>query len=142
MKRADVKEKYKWKIEDIFPSDEEWEKSFDKLQNSLDFSAYEGKLGEKETLLKFFKANDEFNYNLERLYVYAHMRHDEDAGLSKYNSYYLKACSLAAKSATELSFVEPELAGQSEEYLKSLIADTRFSDYDYDLKRLIARKPH
>lgn len=58
MKREQVKERYKWKIEDIYPSDEEWEKDFENLQSRLDFSAYAGKLGEKETLLKFLKAND------------------------------------------------------------------------------------
>lgn len=142
MKREQVKERYKWKIEDIYPSDEEWEKDFENLQSRLDFSAYAGKLGDKETLLKFLKANDKFNYTLERVYVYAHMRHDEDAGVSKYNSYYLKVSAFASKCATELAFFEPEMAGQSEEYLNSLLTDKRFSDYDYSIKRLIARKPH
>ena len=142
MKREQVKERYKWKIEDIYPSDEEWEKDFENLQSRLDFSAYAGKLGDKETLLKFLKANDKFNYTLERVYVYAHMRHDEDAGVSKYNSYYHKVSAFASKCATELAFFEPEMAGQSEEYLNSLLTDKRFSDYDYSIKRLIARKPH
>ena len=31
MKREQVKEKHKWSIEDIFTSDEEWEKSFEKF---------------------------------------------------------------------------------------------------------------
>ena len=35
MKREQVKEKHKWSIEDIFTSDEEWEKSFEKLSNSI-----------------------------------------------------------------------------------------------------------
>ena len=37
MKREQVKERYKWKIEDIYPSDEEWEKDFENLQSRLDF---------------------------------------------------------------------------------------------------------
>ena len=142
MDRNQVNERYKWKTEDIFATDEDWEKTFETLQNSVNFSKYSGKLNNKETLLEFFMANDKFNFDLIRVYVYAHMRHDEDAGISKYNSYYLKACSLETKCATELSFFEPEMAAMPEEYLKSLLSDKRFSDYDYDIKRLIARKPH
>ncbi|MDE6868723.1 MAG: oligoendopeptidase F [Clostridia bacterium] len=142
MKRSEVKEKYKWKIEDIFSSDEEWEKTFDKTEKSLDFSKYAGNLSDSDTLLKFFKANDEFDKNLSRLAVFAHMRHDEDASVSKYTAYYAKVGALNSKYATELSFFEPEMARQKESYLNSLLSDKRFSDYDYELKRIIARKPH
>ena len=86
MDRNQVNERYKWKTEDIFATDEDWEKTFETLQNSVNFSKYSGKLNNKETLLEFFMANDKFNFDLIRVYVYAHMRHDEDAGISKYNS--------------------------------------------------------
>ncbi len=142
MKREQVKEKHKWSIEDIFTSDEEWEKSFEKLSNSINFSKYAGRLSDADVLLKFLKAVDEFNASFERLFVYAHMRHDEDAGITKYAAYYSKTVALNSRYATELAFFDPEMAAQDESYLKALIADKRFSDYDYDLKRIIARKPH
>lgn len=142
MKREQVKEKYKWKTEDIFSTDKEWETTFENTEKSLNFSDYAGKLSNSDTLLEFLKKNDDCNRALERLYVYAHMRHDENIGDSKYSAYYLKICSLATKCATELSFFEPEMSEQKESYLKSLLKDERFSDYDYELKRTIARKPH
>ncbi len=142
MKREQVKEKYKWKTEDIFSTDKEWETTFENTEKSLNFSDYAGKLSNADTLLEFLKKNDDCNKALERLYVYAHMRHDENIGDSKYSAYYLKICSLVTKCATELSFFEPEMSEQKESYLKSLLKDERFSDYDYELKRIIARKPH
>lgn len=142
MKREQVKAKYKWSIEDIFASDEEWEKSFEELSDSIDFSKYEGKLSDADVLLQFLKAVDKFNADFERIFVYAHMRHDEDAGIAKYAAYYSKVVALNSKYATELAFFDPEMAAQDESYLKSLIADERFSDYDYDIKRIIDRKPH
>lgn len=142
MKRSEVDEKYKWKIEDIFASDEEWERFFEDTEKSLDFANYAGKLSESETLLKFFKANDEFDKALSRLAVYAHMRHDEDASISKYTAYYAKVSTLNSKYATQLSFFEPEMAKQDESYLTSLLSDKRFADYDYELRKIIARKPH
>ncbi|MDE6612977.1 MAG: oligoendopeptidase F, partial [Clostridia bacterium] len=142
MKRSEVAEKYKWNISDIFSNDEEWEKTFEKAEKSLDFAKYAGKLGNADTLLKYLRQSDEYNALLTRLYVYAHMRHDEDAGAEKYASYHSKVCALEVKYSTELAFFEPEMAMLDDEYLQSLISDKRFSDYDYDLKRIIARKPH
>lgn len=142
MKRSEVAEKYKWNISDIFSNDEEWEKTFEKAEKSLDFAKYAGKLGNADTLLKYLRQSDEYNALLTRLYVYAHMRHDEDTGAEKYASYHSKVCALEVKYSTELAFFEPEMSMLDDEYLQSLISDKRFSDYDYDLKRIIARKPH
>ncbi|MDE7182607.1 MAG: oligoendopeptidase F [Clostridia bacterium] len=142
MKRSEVAEKYKWNISDIFSSDEEWEKTFEKAETSLDFAKYAGKLGNADTLLKFFRQCDEYTALLGRLYVYAHMRHDEDTGAEKYAAYHSKVNALEVKYSTELAFYEPEMAQLDDKYLESLISDKRFSDYDYDLKRIIARKTH
>lgn len=142
MKRAEVKEKYKWKIEDIFPTDEAWEKCFEKAEKSLSFSKYAGKLSDRATLLKFLKENDEYGKILSRLAVYAHMRRDEDRGVSKYNAYGAKIGALWAKYSAELAFFSPEMTKQDDKYFDSLIKDKDFSDYDYQLKTLKKSKPH
>ena len=38
MERSEVDRKYLWKTEDIFPSDEAWEKSYAEAEQMLDFS--------------------------------------------------------------------------------------------------------
>lgn len=142
MKREQVKEKYKWKIEDIFASDEEWEKSFESCEKELSFKKYAGKLSDKSVLLKLLKQTDKCDENLTRLSVYAHMRNDEDRSVSKYSAYKAKANALCTKFATELSFFEPEMAKLDENYIKSLISDKDFSDYECDLKRILKNRPH
>ncbi len=142
MKRNEVKERYKWAIEDIYATDSDWEKDFDKLQKSIDFSKYSGKLGNKDTLLKFLNADEEFCKLLERLADYAHLRHDEDADVAKYAGYFAKVNSLYAKYAADIAFYDPEMASLDESYLNSLIEDKRLADYDYMIKRVIERKPH
>lgn len=114
MKRDQVKERYKWKIEDIFTTDGDWEKCFAETEKSLKFSEYAGKLGNSDTLLDFFKRHDAFNIHFERLAVYAHMKKEEDASVSKYGAYYAKINALYSKYATELAFFEPEMAGMDE----------------------------
>lgn len=55
MKRQEVKEQYKWKIEDIYATDELWEKDFAAAEKLLDFSEYAGKLSNADTLLKYLR---------------------------------------------------------------------------------------
>lgn len=142
MKRSEVKERLKWKIEDIFTTDKEWEAAFEKVQKSLNFSKYAGKLGDKDMLYKFLKEEEEFDKLFDKVAVYAHLRRDEDLGNAAYGKNYSKVGALIAKYSTELAFFEPEMASLDEKYLNSLIKDERFSDYKYMLKRIIARKPH
>ncbi len=142
MKREEVVLNRKWEIEDIFPTDEEWEKSYERAASMLDFSSYTGKLSDRDTLLKFFKADDEISQLVEKLGIYAHMRHDEDSGNSKYTGYQSKMNALYSTFSVNLAFFEPEMARLDEGYLNSLIADKEFSDYDYQLKRILASRPH
>jgi len=142
MKREQVKEQYKWKIEDIYKDDGQWEKDFEKAEKLLTFSKYSGKLGNADILSEFYSEMVEFNKLFERLAVYAHMRHDEDTGNAKYSAYHSKVCNLETKYCTQLAFYEPEMAQLDDGYLQSLIKDKRFADFDYIIKRIIERKPH
>ncbi len=142
MERSEVKLNNTWKTEDIFESDEEWEKAFEELSGKVNFSSYAGKLGDKDKLLEYFKKNDEFSIALEKLYAYAHLKHDVDTRVGKYTSYRGKALMLYSRYGMETSFYSSEMASYSEEYLRSLIEDKNFSDYDYQIKLIIKNKPH
>ena len=142
MKRQEVQEKYKWKIEDIYASDELWEKDYAKAKEMNNFSKYSGKLGNREVLLQFMCENDEYGKLFDHLVAYAHLHHDEDRSVEKYNIMFSKVYSLYTEYATELAFFEPEMSRLDDEYLVSLVEDPDFLDYDYQIKRIIARKPH
>lgn len=142
MDRNSVDKKYKWQVEDLYPSDEDWEKAFDWAINNIRFSKYAGRLCNRDDLLAFLKANDEYVNTLDRIAVYASMRHDEDTRVSKYTSYVSKVGMLISKYSSDVAFYEPEMASLDEKYLSSLVDDKDFSDYDYQLKTLIKRKAH
>ncbi|MBR4943239.1 MAG: oligoendopeptidase F, partial [Clostridia bacterium] len=124
MERKDICESLKWKLTDIFPSDEEWEKEFKDVEETYgnyDFAFYKGKLGDKKTLLECFRLSDTVSRRVEKLYVYAHMRHDEDVRLSKYTSAHAQVGAMISKIFAELSFVEPELTSLDNEVLQGFI---------------------
>ena len=142
MERKEAQTSHKWKVEDIFESDEAWEKQAEKLREKINFSAYAGKLGDKATLLKYLKTNDELAIEFELLAVYANLKRDEDTRIAKYNAYNGKIDMLYSQYCSETAFFEPEMASLDENYLKELIADKNFSDYDYQLKLLLKRRSH
>ena len=109
MERSEVEAKYRWRVEDIFPSDEAWEESYKQTEASVSLHEWAGKLQDAASLAAFFKQQEQIARAVERLYLYAHMRHDEDARVSKYTAMQSRAMSLYVRLSSETSFVEPEL---------------------------------
>ncbi len=142
MQRNEVKEQYKWKTEDLFASDKDWEQNFDKTVAAIGLAQYSGKLGDRKQLLELFRKNDELLIAMERLAIYAGLKHDEDSSISKYTAYDAKIGIMFAKYSADVAFIEPELAQADDKYLQSLIDDKDFSAYDYQIKRIMQGKPH
>lgn len=142
MERSSVENKYKWKIEDIFASDEEWENYFKETEKYLDFKHYERTLTSAENVAKMFRAQEEASIRIERLHLYAHMRHDEDSRASEYTSMQSRSMSLYVQFSSAISFVDPELTALPAEILQSFATDKRLSDYDYYFRQLIRGKEH
>lgn len=142
MERKEVKEQYKWAVEEIFSSDSAWEKALIDAEKKVDFSKFAGKLGDKKKLLEFFKITDKFYLELDQLACYANLKKDEDTRISKYNGYCSKVDMLFTKCMAETAFYEPEMASLPDEYLDELINDKDFAAYDYQLYLIKKRKAH
>ena len=145
MERKDIAQSLKWKVEDIFPSDEAWEKAFQEIATeygNYDFTVFKGKLSDKQTLLDCFRLLDTISRKIELVYLYAHLRHDEDLRLAKYTSAYAQVAGMISKIFAEFAFVEPELTALDSEVLDKFIADPDFAEYDYKLRKIAAAKAH
>ena len=140
--RCDVPENLKWRLEDIFESVDDWNKTYAEVEGKLDFSKYEGKLSDADVLLECFEAVNELVIDLSRLAVYAFMRHDEDTRDSASAALMSRMDVLEMKLMANISFINPELTELPVETLEAFAADERFKDYDYTLRKTIKRKPH
>ena len=144
MERKDVATAYKWKLEDIYETEEAWFSDYKRLENAIAAPAtkYVGKLGEKPVLQEYFAEIAEISKLLDRLYLYAHMRSDEDVRIAANSSKVSMVISLAAKLSAKYSFVDPELTSLPEETLSAYIADPDFAPQEYQLRRIAAGKAH
>ena len=121
-KREEVKREDTWAIEDLFATDEAWEKEFQELEELCDtLGSYKGTLFENaERMADFFKVYENASLILERVYVYAGQKYHEDTTNSKYQGFSERADALMAKYQESIAFLEPEILSADEKLYKEV----------------------
>ncbi|GAE07913.1 oligoendopeptidase F [Paenibacillus sp. JCM 10914] len=143
LKRSDVPKEHQWKLEDMFADQKAWDASFAELKTLLKRAAdYQGKLNSAAAVKECFELEDEISYHAERLYVYAHMHHDEDTANPTYQSLSAKAKKLNVEAGEALSFITPEILALSESQLDQFIEDKALQDYKFTLTEMKREKAH
>ncbi len=141
--RKDIDVKFKWNLNDIYASDEAWEKSFEFLKNEFSkIKSFKGKLKEKSSLKEFFKLDHVISLEAEKLFVYAKMSRDQDNSDDKYVSMCDRAYSLLMNMEAESSFVTPELSELDDDTLLSWANESDFADNSLFLKAIVRNKEH
>lgn len=143
LKREQVAEEVKWKLEDIFASNDEWEKVFSEVKSSYDqILQYKGKLSEAETLKACLSFKDEIYQKYNALFVYAKMRLDENTANSTYQALTSRISQLGSDISSAFSFIAPEILSISDEQLSSLMQNETLKFYHKYLEMLVHVKPH
>ncbi|MDU5143403.1 MAG: oligoendopeptidase F [Paenibacillus dendritiformis] len=143
MKRSEVPQEYRWKLQDLFGSRAEWDKEYELVLQLVDkMKQYHGKLNESSALKACFELEDDISLHTERLYVYASMSHHEDTADPVYQALSEKAKQLSVKVGEALSFITPEVLSLSNEELDRLIADPSLSAYRFTLVEMKRQKAH
>ena len=116
-KRSEVPEALKWKLTDLYASDDLWEKEVDTIGSlSKKIADYAGKLGDSaDTLLLFLKERDTLLQLMSRMYVYANQSYHQDTADAHYQAYAAKAESVRVEVSASLSFADPEILAIPEE---------------------------
>lgn len=141
--RNEIPEKYKWNLCDIFATPQDWDKAFVEMsQEYKKLTAFQGKLGNRDSLLEFLKLSDRIDLKLERLFGYAHLDYDTDVQDPVRQARYAKVYSLFTEYSEALAFVSPEISSLPDEQLQALINDPAFSDYDVQLANILRGKSH
>ena len=143
-KRDEISEEFKWKLEKIFKDEKEWEDEFKKLQQEVPkYSEFQGKLNDKEEILKYLEFNEKVSRKAESLYVYAHMKCDEDTTNQKTQSMMNKIDAYMAEFSSKTAFFVPEILSLKDGFIESLLKDDeRFEKYDFLLKDILKEKEH
>ena len=123
-KRSEIPEEYTWDLRDMFPSDEAWKKEYEALQEMpARLASFRGRLGESaETLLEFFRLEDELELRLTPLHTYASCSSDRDTSDGFYQDMRGKAMSTWVAIASAAAFATPEIMALDEDRLNLFYA--------------------
>ncbi|GBF72861.1 oligoendopeptidase F [Paenibacillus sp. 598K] len=143
IKRADTKLEHRWKLEDLFASQAEWDREYAEAMEAIRAIAqYEGKLADHGQLKSCFTLEDEISKHVERLYVYANMRHHEDMADPQYQALSDKSKKLSVQSGEASSFITPEILSLPDDKLDAMIADPELATFHSTLKEMRRQKAH
>lgn len=143
--RGEIPEQYKWRLEDIYASEALWEQDFQQVQKLAgEIESFRGKVGQSATtLLEVFRRQERLQEILERVYVYARMRRDEDNSNPVYQALTDRAESLNTRVETALSFIVPEILAIPADVLQRFRqTEPGLALYRFALDELLRFAPH
>ncbi|KAF6637415.1 oligoendopeptidase F [Paenibacillus sp. LX16] len=143
VKRADAPVENTWKLEDLFPNRKAWDQEYEEVKKlAKKAEQFQGKLNSAESIGNCFKLEDELSLKTERVYVYAHLHHDEDTAEPTYQGLSQKAKKLGVEVSESLSFVTPEILALPDHQLDAFIEDPKLADYRFTLQEMKREKAH
>lgn len=135
----------RWKLEDIYPSDDAWQADFDRLKPlAARISSYQGKLDQSAAvLLECLSLRDELGVTSGKVFAYARMRRDEDTANSHYQALTSRTESLLAEVGAATAFIEPEILAMPAEKLAGLRqSEPKLAPYGFYFENLLRQKNH
>lgn len=141
--RDQVPAELKWDIESVFANDEAWEAAFKTASELVEkASQFEGTLGESADSLKGYLAyREDLMKKLDKIFLYSHMKRDEDNANSVYQGLSDRTQGLGVKVGAALAFEEPELLAIGEERLLSFL-DGDLKLYERYFHEVLRYAPH
>lgn len=144
-KREEIPEERTWRLEDIFESDEAWNKEYEAVKERIpQISEYQGKLHESaETLYNLLTLQDEVASRFGKLFTYAHMRYDQDTTNSHYQEMNTRAENLLTQVGSAMSYIDPEILAMEEGTVEKFLQEKEeLNLYEHALNEITRGRPH
>ena len=118
--RKDVGEEFKWRLEDIYPTNSDWEADYERAKSYIGKAAdFKGKISKSaKSLLDYLTMDDEISVLLDGLANYAHRRCDEDTRNAVYQAMKGKLEPLFVEMSSAAAFARPEIISIPEDKME------------------------
>jgi oligoendopeptidase F len=146
--RSEVKDEDIWNIEELYPNFQSWKHAFKQVSPNdqspwPELLSYKGRLGESpKILLEALTTSFSLSRQLEKLYTYAHLRHDEDITNPEHKNGYEKALTLLHLFAESTSWMEPEILSLPQNVLDEFLQSPVLAKYAFHLEKLVRLRKH
>ncbi|MGA8809296.1 MAG: oligoendopeptidase F [Thermoanaerobaculia bacterium] len=143
--RADIPEQSKWRLTDLYPSDEAWREAKDKLVARIpEVKKYKGTLAQSpQQLAAGLTLLNDLNKEFSRVYVYTGLIADQDTRVAKYRAMKQEMDQLGSSFGADTAFIEPEILKIDRATIDSYIAkEPKLAPYTFYLHDLLRRQAH
>ena len=143
--RNEIDEKYQWDLSTIFATDQAWEEEATALAAAIkDAAHFAGSLlSSPANLLETTEVYLDLSRRLEKVYVYAHMKNDQDTRVAKYQEFQSKAMSLYSLLGETFAFYETEFMEITEEQYANFLKEApALEAYAHYFDKLLKTKEH
>ena len=143
--RSDIPTEYKWKLEDLYESQQAWNEAKEKIVSQFDeVEKFKGKLASSAAeLLACLEFNSELSKEFGRLYSYASMKSDEDTRDSKHLAMEQELQQLSTDYSSKASFITPEIVQMDKETIDAFMEDeSGLKIYKMPLYDVLRTKAH
>lgn len=144
-KRQEVPVELTWDLTKIFVDDAAFEEKFQSLSNELsEVHSIKGTLGigaaEFLTAIEFVL---DIYRKAEVIYVYAHLKNDEDTANTKNQALYARASTLIAQVSEAVSWFEPEMLQLSDQEIWSFFdVEPKLELYRHFVEQIVSERAH
>ena len=141
--RAEVEEKYKWDLTDLFKNDKDFDKAYEKAKKDVvNLKKYIGCTKDKDKLFEFLNKDIETQAIVLRLYIYAYLINDQELGISNSIDRKNKTSDLYNLYSINTSFFNPELLKLTKNEYKTLFKNEKLLEYKKVLDDIYRNKEH
>nr|WP_216369196.1 oligoendopeptidase F [Brevibacillus sp. MCWH] len=142
--RAEIPDKYKWKLDHIYPTVQDWEKDVAKVEALANaFTKHQGKLG--QSVQSLLQALDDYSALMrlnDKAYVYANMALDVNSANPELQKLADRAEKMNTLVSEKTSWMQPEIVAIPDSKMKSFLEAKELAPYKMMLEDMIRTKPY
>ncbi len=142
--RAEIPAEYKWNTDRLYADESIWQADLAEIKRLIPQAAgFQGRLGEgADTLLAFLQFQERLSRLIDRVYLYAAMKKDEDNTVPRYQGMRDQILAAAVEAEGALSFYEPEMLALPSQTLQQYQADPKLALYRKHFADMLRFRPH
>lgn len=143
--RSEVPLEETWRLQDIFPTKEDWEKELKEVENLIGtVTVFKGRLGEgPKVLLECLEAQENLLIRLAKVAAYGSLHLSSDGTNPQYQEMAGRVSALSTKIGAEMSFIRSEALslpnGTLNRYLEE---EPGLEPFRIMIEKMIESKPH
>ncbi len=133
-----------WNLTHLFKTDEEWEKTFNKVKETIpQLEKFRGKLKKFPAFLEYHQISIPLQKDFEHVYMYAMLASDLNRKNVENDSRFKKVLMLASELTAATSWVGPEVLSIGSKKVMSFVNKDEFlKQLDFSLEKLFRSQEH